>query len=116
MKLAENAYFNQMKCGAGYNNGAWCAYRAWKRAIELDVNALCVEDCPTSAEEAAEFAETLRKAGVNSFLVIDQSTRLMRGMHAFNKAGCTFTGFEEIEAVNDFGKAITFEALRFKVR
>ena len=42
--------------------------------------------------EVSDFVETLRKAGIQSFVYSNQSTAVMQNIHQFVAAGCTLKG------------------------
>lgn len=47
--------------------------------------------------EAHDFIDALRRAGVKTFVVTNQSTALMENMHWFVSEGCTLMGLCEVE-------------------
>jgi hypothetical protein len=42
--------------------------------------------------EVKDFINTLREAGITSFVYTNTSTAVMENLHAFAKEGCTMTG------------------------
>ena len=68
--------------------GACKAYRAW-RYSEIDevVMAHNIWD-----RERHDFIDTLRKAGIQTLVVTNQSTGLMEDMHGYVAEGCTMLG------------------------
>ena len=42
--------------------------------------------------EVTDFVETLRKAGIKTFVYTNQSTAVMENLHQFAAAGCTMEG------------------------
>ncbi len=74
-----------------YTDGQIKAYRAWKRSMDRNSSMLEAEDLPWE-KEIPDFVRTLREAGAETFAVTDQSTALMRGLHALATEGCTVEG------------------------
>lgn len=73
------------------SQGACKAYRAWKNSIrrnedEVEMDDFCWE------REVEDFLNTLRKAGIKTFVYTNQSTAVMENLHAFAANGCTMTG------------------------
>jgi len=71
-----------------YSQGAVKAMQAY-RSTEGD--ELIVEDHFWETE-TTDFIDTLRKAGIHSFVTTNQSTALMRNIHGFAAEGCTMQG------------------------
>ena len=71
--------------------GACKAYRAWKNSIRRNQDELEMEDFLWE-REVADFLDTLRKAGIETFVYTNQSTAVMENLHAFAAAGCTMQG------------------------
>ncbi len=74
-----------------FENGASKAYRAWASSISRQEDELEMDDFLWDTE-VADFIETLRAAGIKSFVFTDQSTALMGNLHAFASQGCTMQG------------------------
>ena len=65
-----------------------------------------------------DFVETLRKAGIRSFVYTNKSTAVMENLHALAAEGCEMTGLCTIVRTEDrFGRDETVEVpgIRFKV-
>ena len=64
------------------------AYRAWYWGTtdELEMDEFLWD------REVEGFVETLRKAGIQSFVYTNQSTAVMENIHQFVAAGCTLEG------------------------
>ena len=64
------------------------AYRAWYWGTtdELEMSDFLWD------KEVEGFVDTLRKAGLNSFVFTNQSTAVMENIHQFVAAGCTLEG------------------------
>ena len=82
------------------SQGACKAYRAWKNSIrrkedELEMDDFCWE------REVEDFLNTLRKAGIKTFVYTNQSTAVMENLHAFAANGCTMTGLCTISRWED---------------
>ena len=62
--------------------------------------------------EVEDFTETLRKAGIGSFIYTNQSTAVMGNIHGFEAAGCRMEGLCKIERTERrFGENRTEEIL-----
>lgn len=97
-----------------YGAGAWKAFRAWyyNREGEFQLDDFLWQN------EVQEFVETLKKAGIKSFVYTNTSTALMENMHGFVEAGCTMDGLCKIKRVEDrWGQDETVEiqGIRFLV-
>ena len=71
-----------------FSSGANKAYRAWKYSQGDEV---VMEDF-TWERERHDFIDTLRKAGMKTFVTTNQSTGLMEDIHGFIAEGCTMQG------------------------
>ena len=71
-----------------YGQGAYKAYRTWKynTTDELEFSEYCWEG------EFHDFIDTLRQAGIQSFVMTDHSTALMENIHGFIAEGCKLEG------------------------
>lgn len=79
--------------------GQHYAYRAWRDSLENDSNAFEVHELPWGQkvkEEMPIFVETLRDAGIDHFIVTDQSTSLMESLHALVAAGGSIEGISTV--------------------
>ena len=68
--------------------GACKAFRAWRESQGDEV----IMGEFTWDRERHDFIETLRKAGQESFVVVNQSTGLMEDIHGYAAEGCTMEG------------------------
>ena len=71
------------------------AYRAWKGSVEQEAEELVMDDFLWD-KEIADFLETLKKAGITTFLYTNQSTAAMENMRDFLKNGCKLDGAKTI--------------------
>lgn len=95
-----DAYFAEMEgvmrvCNAQvkkypYEDGAVKAYWAWRNGKEY--NGKPVLKYALYGDEIADFCKTLRIAGVDQFVIADESTALMRNIHGFIEEGCSWGG------------------------
>ena len=69
--------------------GACKAYRAWRYS---ETDEVIMDDFTWEGQETHDFIDTLRKAGIQSLVVTNQSTGLMRNLHDFAAEGCTMQG------------------------
>ena len=81
--------------------GACKAFRAWRYSETDEV----IMDDFTWEKERHDFIDTLRKAGIKTMVVTNQSTGLMEDLHGYTAEGCTMLGLCTITKVSDrFGK------------
>ena len=76
------------------------AYRAWFGSIadeqdEVEMRDTCWEN------ERHDFIDTLRRAGIETLVVTDQSTGLMDDLHGYAAEGCTMLGLCTITRKED---------------
>ena len=74
-----------------FEQGTCKAYRAWAQSISRKEDELEMDDFLCD-REVKDFIDTLRCAGIKSFVYTNQSTAVMENLHAFAKEGCTMTG------------------------
>ena len=55
-------------------------------------------------KEAHDFIDTLRKAGIKTFVTTDKSTALMENMHWFQQNGCTLMGLCKVEETDEWNR------------
>ena len=71
--------------------GACRAYRAWAQSLSRKEDELEMDDFLWE-KEVTDFVDTLRKAGVDTFVYTNQSTACMENLHQLAAAGCTMQG------------------------
>ena len=94
--------------------GANKAYRAWRYSQGDEV---VMEDFCWTAERH-DFIDTLRKAGLQSFVTVNNSTGLMEDIHGYIAEGCTLEGpCTIVKKDNRFGEETeeTIQGLRFSL-
>ena len=74
-----------------FEQGVSKAYRAWATSISRKEDELEMDDFLWE-REVTDFVETLRKAGIKTFVYTNQSTAVMENLHQFAAAGCTMEG------------------------
>ena len=74
-----------------FEQGACKAYRAWATSISRQEDELEMDDFLWD-KEVSDFVETLRSAGIETFVYTNQSTAVMENLHQFAAAGCTMEG------------------------
>ena len=84
-------YEEEKKHPYPYSNGACRAYRAYAASQNNEASAFEVSDLPWE-KDYDDFVGTLRAAGIQTFVVTDQSTALMDGIHELTSRGCRLTG------------------------
>ncbi len=87
-----------------YASGQMVAYHAWFNSIRNQSSAFEVQDLPWE-DNAHDFVETLRAAGITEFAVTDNSTALMRVLHEFAAEGCTMQGLCKVTRWGSEGTA-----------
>ena len=88
-------YFNKLKKTEHPTWGQQYAYRAWRDTVENNADMFEVRELPWGNNleaDTPEFVKTLHEAGIDHFVVTDESTALMRGLHALIAAGCIIEG------------------------
>lgn len=73
------------------SQGACKAYYAWRYSIEWEEAELEL-DCALWDNEVTDFVDCLKTAGIEFFVYTNQSSFVMRNLHAFAKEGCIMEG------------------------
>ena len=71
-----------------FSNGRMLAYRAWRNSVQRGSSELECDNLPFP-RDMADFSDTLKEAGCETLAVTEQSTALMRNLHALAKLGWT---------------------------
>ena len=74
-----------------FESGVSKAYRAWATSNSRQEAELEMDDFLWD-KEVRDFIDTLRKAGIETFVYTNQSTAVMENLHAFAAEGCTILG------------------------
>nr|DAZ62527.1 MAG TPA: hypothetical protein [Caudoviricetes sp.] len=101
-----------------FTGGEGKALQAWRITADREEDELEMDDFLWESE-THDFIETLRKAGIESFVYTNRSTAVMENLHAFAAEGCEMTGLCTIAYKADrFGGEQTIEAkgIRFTVK
>ena len=77
--------------------GACKAFRAWRYSETDEV----IMDDFTWDRERRDFIDTLRKAGIQTLVVTNQSTGLMEDLHGYAAEGCEMLGLCTITKKSD---------------
>ena len=88
-------YFQKLEKTEHPTWGQHCAYRAWRESLENNTSSFEVRELPWGNDvevDMKSFVETLREAGVDHFIVTDESTALMKSLHALVAAGGALEG------------------------
>ena len=122
--MKANEFFNEMKRTARawdktsdfpYTSGAMKALYAWAFSIDNGENELEMNEF-TWSRENHDFIETLRKAGIRTFVVTNSGTSLLENLHAYAAEGCTMTGLCTITRHDRWSDETTeVQGIRFKV-
>ena len=99
-----------------YTDGQIKAYRAWMQSRWHNSSVLEAEDLPWE-RDIPDFVRTLREAGMEAFTVTDQSTALMRSLHALAAEGCTVEGLCTVtRRENRYGTVQEYEVQGISIR
>ena len=91
------------------------ALYAWAFSIDNGENELEMNEF-TWSRENHDFIETLRKAGIKTFVVTNSGTSLLENLHAYAAEGCTMTGLCTITRHDRWSDETTeVQGIRFKV-
>ena len=86
------AWYEEDKAAAfPFPQGASKAYRAWAGSISRKEDEVEMDDFLWE-KEVHDFIDTLRRAGIQTFVYTNQSTAVMENLHAFAAEGCTMDG------------------------
>lgn len=83
-----------------FTGGENKAYRAWAQSISRHEDELEMDEFLWE-KEVANFVETLRRAGIESFVYTNQSTAVMENLHSLAQEGCTLQGLCTITRTGD---------------
>ena len=122
--MKANEFFNEMKRTARawdktsdfpYTSGAMKALYAWAFSIDNGENELEMNEF-TWSRENHDFIETLRKAGIKTFVVTNSGTSLLENLHGYAAEGCTMTELCTITRHDRWSDETTeVQGIRFKV-
>ena len=76
--------------------GACKAARAWQTSCENGYEDVEMDDFLWD-KEVKDFVDTLRKAGITTFIYTNQSTAMMDNLHDLEKEGCIMEGLCKME-------------------
>ena len=79
-----------------FTGGANKAYRAWASSVNRQQDEVEMDDFLWD-RDVEDFVDTLRKAGIRTFVYTNQSTAVMENLHGFAAAGCTMDGLCRIQ-------------------
>lgn len=101
-----------------FSGGESKAYQAWAVTVSRGEEELEMDDFLWDTE-AHDFVETLRKAGIRSFVYTNKSTSVMENLHALAAEGCEMTGLCMIARMEERFGTETLEKIpgvRFTVK
>lgn len=84
-----------------FTKGAMKALQAYRNTTQRGCDAFEVDDLPWP-DDTKDFVETLRKAGITSIVVTDESTGLMDGIYDLTACGCTMGSLRTVTRADDF--------------
>lgn len=94
------------------------AYRAWAESIAKGLDEVEMTDYCWDGERA-DFINTLREAGFETFVTTNQSTGLLEDLHGYAAEGCTMLGLCAItRRENRWGEEEAYEVqgIRFRLK
>lgn len=94
--------------------GACKAYRAWQQSLEREADEVEMDDFLWD-REVKDFVETLRAAGIESFIFTNTSTALMDNMHQLTEEGCRMDGLVKVERKNLWREPEEVNGIHFTV-
>lgn len=83
-----------------FSSGASKAYRAWAGSLARKQDEMEMSDFLFDTE-VKDFIDTLKKAGIKSFVYTNTSTAVMENIHAFVAEGCTLESLCTITRTED---------------
>lgn len=84
-----------------FTKGAMKALQAYRDGRQRGSDTFEVDDLPWP-DDTKDFVETLRKAGIKSIVVTEQSTGLMDGIYDLTACGCRMAGLKTVTREDDF--------------
>ena len=113
--MKSNEYFETMKkqaeAGEKFSSGANEAYLTWYYSQNEEELR---QDGHLWPKDVHDFIDTLRKAGIESFVTTETSTILMELLHGFVAEGCTITGTCTI--IEDRGFKSEIKGIRIQIQ
>lgn len=95
--------------------GACKAYRAYMQSLEREADELEMDDFLWD-REVKDFVETLKAAGIATFIYTNSSTALMDNMHQLAEEGCSMDGLVKVERKNLWREPEEVNGIRFTVK
>ncbi len=83
-----------------FSSGASKAYHAYNKSVEMKQKYLTI-DTALIAEEVKDFIDTLRTAGIESFVYTSSSSSAMENMHDLAANGCTMVDLFTVESYSN---------------
>jgi hypothetical protein len=83
-----------------FTNGAMKAFQAYQNTNYRGADCFEVEDLPWP-KDMKDFVDTLRKAGIRTITVNDQSTGLMEGIYGLAENGCRMGALRTVTREKD---------------
>ncbi len=94
-----------------YTSGQYKAYWAYRRSSENKLDELDMNDSLWE-QEVSDFSDTLRAAGVKSFVITNQSTGLMEDIFNLEAQGWQLAGTCKLQiTINRYGEEKTEDRL-----
>ena len=102
-----------------FSDGAMKAFFAWQNMNCHGADCFEIEDLPWP-KDMKDFVDTLRKAGIGTIVVTDQSTGLMDGIYGLSENGCRMGALRTVTREKDhrFGsdEPETQRGIEFRIR
>ena len=93
-----------------FTSGEMKALCGWKNSANTDIFA--VDELPWEGkDEAEDFIEAMREAGVEEFAITDRSTALMDALHELAEAGCEMKGLRKVKKTENYYGEMRTETL-----
>ncbi len=104
--METNNYLEQIHenlcAGKNYNSGTRCAVGNYRTTLRCAADEYIVRENPHRID-IEDFVDTLRKAGIKSIVLTDESHLLIEILHRFADCGCTIDELVRIKITDDFG-------------
>ena len=94
------AWYDEPEIEPPFSEGTAKAICAWDDSVSREEDEVEMDTFLWDSE-VTDFLNALRSAGIESFVITNQSTGLMGNLHAFAKAGCRMEGLCTITRRDD---------------
>lgn len=84
-----------------FTKGSMKALQAYRNSKDRGCDSFEVDDLPWP-DDTKDFVETLKNAGIKTFVVTDESTGLMDGIYDLTACGCRMGALKTVTRADDF--------------